>query len=284
MILRPQEYFTIARGLEDHTDSVTYYVRAVVRNARTDALIDTVDLTNQGTRRFSKPWQVPADTSGEGFYILVTTTVYTDSAYTTKSANYGEKFDTYLVQERINPNLGNGGGAEVDYKKVRKIVQEEINKIPKQEMPIFNYELILSEIRLLNREFPEVDLKPLLDKIVVLGSIINSTEKILSKKIKDIPQPKPIDLSSVEERIAKVSQLIKDIPQPEKVDLSNITTQLDKIVETFRNKLTINLIKEKKEILVDTKNIKRKSYVATGNIEENKNESDKEKIRKNYVR
>src|SRR5574337_612585 len=103
MQLEPREYFTIARGLEDYTDSTTYYVRAVIRNARTDALIDTVNLTDNGNRRFTKAWQVPADPSGLGFYIIVTTTVYTDSGYTTKAENYLERFEEHLVQNRPNP-------------------------------------------------------------------------------------------------------------------------------------------------------------------------------------
>src|SRR5258707_3851150 len=101
MQLEPLEDFTIARGLEDHTDSTTYYVRAVVRDAKTDALLATVNLTDQGdAHRFSKKWQIPADQTGQGYYLLITTSVYTDSGYTTKSSNYGDKDETYLVMRR----------------------------------------------------------------------------------------------------------------------------------------------------------------------------------------
>ncbi len=54
MQLNPHEQFTIVRQIEDHTDSSTYYVRAVVRNAKPDALLATVNLTDQGSRRFSE--------------------------------------------------------------------------------------------------------------------------------------------------------------------------------------------------------------------------------------
>src|SRR6185369_1823353 len=113
MQLEPQQFYTLARGLEDHTDSGTYYVQAVVRNARTDALIDTVNLTDNGNRRFTKPWLAPADPTGLGLDILITYTVYTDSGYTTKAENYGEKFDEHTVLRRMNPNLHSGGGADV---------------------------------------------------------------------------------------------------------------------------------------------------------------------------
>src|SRR5437879_1246261 len=96
--LEPLELYTIARGLEDHTDSTQYYVQAVIRNAKTDALIATVQLTDQGDQhRYSKAWQVPQDQTGLGFYLLIETSVYTDSGYTTKSQNYGDKYETYLV-------------------------------------------------------------------------------------------------------------------------------------------------------------------------------------------
>jgi hypothetical protein len=189
MQLRPREYFTIVRQLEDHTDSSTYYVQAVVRNARTDALIETVNLTDQGSRRFSKPWQVPADTSGEGFYISILTSVYTDSGYTTKSPNYGEKIDTYLVQDRVNPNLGIGGAVDIDYKKVRQIVQEEIANIPAPPQP------------------PRVDLSK-------LDTILEGISAIR------IPEPQKLDLSPV-------LAAIKALPKPKDIDLSPVLKALD---------------------------------------------------------
>src|SRR5438552_2121522 len=123
--LNPLEDFTIARGLEDHTDSTTYYVRAVVRNAKTDDAIATVTLDDKGDgHRFTKKWQVPADQTGLGFYILVMTSVYTDSGYTTKSPNYGDKYETYLVQSRMNPVID---VPQIDYKGIRKMIQEELD-------------------------------------------------------------------------------------------------------------------------------------------------------------
>src|SRR5437879_3576262 len=122
--LYPQEEFVIARGLEDHTDSSTHYVQAVVRNVKTDTLIDTVQLTDQGNRRFSKKWQVPADPTGLGFWILITSTVYTDSNYTTKDANYGERFEEHFIEARQH-NHG-GGGSDIDYKKIEKLMQDQL--------------------------------------------------------------------------------------------------------------------------------------------------------------
>jgi len=241
MQLRPREYFTIARGLEDHTDSGTYYVRAVIRNAKTDTLIETVDLTDQGNRRFSKAWQVPADTSGEGFYILVTTTVYTDSAYTTKSGNYGEKFDTFLVQDRVNPNLGVGGagGPDIDYKKVRSILKEEIGSIPTPKES-------------------DVDLRP-------LTSAIHD----LSVKVGTISRPQAVNLKPVLDALDAVKHAIQGIPKPEPIDYTPIIDAAASVAETasqleasaqradpFYNNIAKILVEDRSEIEALMKDVK----------------------------
>jgi len=185
MSLDPREWFTIARGLEDHTITTTFYVRAVVRNARTDELIDTVDLTDSGDHhRYSKAWQVPADSSGLGFYILVTTSVYTDAAYTTKSSQYGDKYDTYLVQDRVNAMHGGGGaGSDVDYKRIQKMIDEAILRVPVPEKP----EKVVIP--------PSPDLKP------VLEAILSARDAILG----GFPEQKAVDLSPI---LAKLDMAI----------------------------------------------------------------------------
>lgn len=189
MQLSPREYFTIARGLEDHTDNTVFYVRAAIRNARTDALIDTINLTNQGdNHRYSLPWQVPADTSGQGFYILVTTSVYTDSGYTTKSSIYGDKFDTYLVMERANPNQGIGGGDSVDYKKIQKMVKEAVAEIPKPEKA---KEVVL----------PDFSLQPVISAIDAVRVRLDTLK---------FPEQKPVDLSGVMAKLEEVLSVASD--------------------------------------------------------------------------
>ncbi len=212
MQLQPQEYFTIARGLEDHTDSATYYVRAVIRNARTDALIDTVNLTNQGDGyRFSREWQVPADTSGQGFYLLITSSVYTDSGYTTKASNYGDLYDTYLVQDRTRRIGGGWSGISVDYEKIKKIIIEEIQKLPRVdeiEFPKFEVPKF--------PEIPKVDLQPVMREIGAVKKLIDNLEFPV------IPKPEKVDLQPL-------VNLIK------KIDLSNTESNLAKLISYFDN-------------------------------------------------
>lgn len=202
MQLHPREQFTIVRQIEDHTDSATYYVQAVVRNAKTDALLATVNLTDQGSRRFSKTYSVPVDVSGQGFYISVLTSVYTDSGYTTKSQNYGDKMDIYLVQDRVNPNLGSGGGgSDVSYKKIREIVREEavaavkaIN-IPEAKVVTVTKEVV-REVKVptaVDIKFPSQ--KPILDAIKAVG------KKVDEKPVTEIPEVHEMDMTPMMEKI-----------------------------------------------------------------------------------
>lgn len=214
MQLRPREYFTIARGIEDHQDNAAYYVRAVVRNGRTDALIETVDLTNQGdNHRYSYPWQVPADPQGEGFYIIITTSVYTDSGYTSKSELYGDKYDTYLVQERMNPLLGmGGGGADVDYKKVRKIVEEVVSgavqSLPKPEKV----------------DISPTDLSEVMQGIVSLGQSIQNIR---------IPEQEKVDFSQI---LSKLDEVIRVCS--EKEFLNDHLEKLGEVIEQMKQTLS----------------------------------------------
>lgn len=124
MKLEPGRYFAIVRQLPDPNDSGTYYVRAEIRNAEDDTLIERVELIDRGNRRFSKKWQVYPNVPSEGLYISILTTVYTDSGYTTKSDLYAEEMETYQV--KTEPvSFGGGGGSGVSADMVRKIVREE---------------------------------------------------------------------------------------------------------------------------------------------------------------
>jgi len=128
MILRPQQTKTIARQIGNHLDSNTYYVQAKVRNSLTDELLATVNLDDKGGQRFTGNWLVAQDSTGLGFDIDITTSVYTDSGYTTKSANYADETNEYRV-EVLQTSFGGGGGADINYKRVREIIKDELDKL-----------------------------------------------------------------------------------------------------------------------------------------------------------
>lgn len=176
MNLQPLDHFTIVRQLNNPFLTDTYYVQAVIRNAYTDVIIDTLNLTDKTGQRFKKDWTVVADPVGLGFYISIVTSVYTDSGYTTKSTDYGDEENTYLVAQR-NSNTGGGGGG-VSMRDVREVIREEIGKIEFPKFPAIptpkEYEMrweevlgVLSDIKQNIKDKPEAkeDYSPILSKI-----------------------------------------------------------------------------------------------------------------------
>lgn len=230
--LSPQETFPIVYTLSDPGDTSTYYVRAVMRNSVTGAIIrvnnlNYINLTDQGNRRFSKNIQAPTDSSGQGLWIDIVVSVYTDSGYTTKSLNYQELETKYLVQQRWNMALNGGAGgfintgkaetnsSTINYKKLKEIILEAmleaLNALP-------------------TTDIPEFDLSPVLAKLSLLEPIIRAI------KIPDpIPQ-KPIDLGPVLRAIGAIKET--DLtPVLEKIDAIDIPVQKDPVIVDQKNLL-----------------------------------------------
>ena len=212
MQLEPREKFVVVRQIDDHTDPDTQYVSAQIRNALTDAVIESrLDLTDQGSGRHSKEWQVTEDVQGLGFYISIVTTVYTDSARTTKNENYGEQQQTYLVQSRTVPGGGGSlGGAGVDL----EVLRDMLTKIVR------------------GMKFPEAEkLAPLMKEVNnVLEALPGRVAEII-----DIPEPveqKEVDfaplITALDARTLKVLEAVAgiDIPEHEKVDLSELLSEV----------------------------------------------------------
>lgn len=200
MRLEPQETFTIARQIGRHTDTSTYYLQAVIRNSRTDEVLDTVNLEDQGNQRFTQDWQVPADPSGQGFYIDITTSVYTDSSYNNKSPNYADETETYLVQRRYNPNLGGGGGYNFTPDEVRGIIKEEVQKALTGQDKV--------DITPVSQR-----LKALMDRVEGMDQFqdVKGELQAIRSEVQSLSSPN--DYSS---RLASIEQAIKDLPEPQK--------------------------------------------------------------------
>ena len=130
MQLIPGRNFTVVRQIGNHTDAGTYYVRAVIRDAYSDAILDTLDLVDKTGQRFKKDWLVPVESSGLGKFISIVTSVYTDAGYTTKSDNYVDEENTYLWAVLPSQHGGAMQSEKFNYNKVKKIVDEAIASIP----------------------------------------------------------------------------------------------------------------------------------------------------------
>jgi hypothetical protein len=177
-------------------------------------------LTDNGNRRFTKAWRVPSDPTGEGRDILITYTVYTDSNYTTKADNYGEKFADYRI-EHMPKNLG-GGGVDVDYKKIRAMVDEVVSTrlkgLPtpeKVDMPnmAFHIQPVLNAIAGLRNDIEAIEL-PETD-----FSGVEFRLDTLDKAVKAIKIPKT-DLAPVLDAISALQEAIEPYTDQTSQDLS----------------------------------------------------------------
>lgn len=185
VVLHTAANFTVVRQIANHTDSTTYYVRAVIRNAYTDVILATLDLEDKGDQRFKKDWKVPNDPSGEGFYVSIVTSVYSDSNYTTKSENYGDEENTYLVEDRVLAGRGAGGGG-ADSRTVRRILKEELENFAPEPVKLPSFpkdrtDEVLKQIKelavSLKPEKPEkVDLFPIQSALLELYRAIDKKE------------------------------------------------------------------------------------------------------------
>ncbi len=114
MQINPNEVIELAVLISDTTDTSTYYTRAVVRDTARNVVLDTVNLTRSATnsRRFYGSTRAPSVNSSNGYWIDITTTIYTDSGYTTPAAAYGEEITRYMVAPRWTVAQGGGGSGD----------------------------------------------------------------------------------------------------------------------------------------------------------------------------
>jgi hypothetical protein len=138
MILIPGTTHTITWTRQNLLDEATYYVRAVIRDVRTDEILSTVTLTEIASGRFSGSWSVVQDKSNRGREIDIEKTVYEDSGYTTPSAVYGRWVERYTVLDIKQSNNTGGSSAQrhaVDYSLIAQMIENAVKRIPPPEKP-----------------------------------------------------------------------------------------------------------------------------------------------------
>ena len=217
MQISPQQKFVISHQLASAFDEGTYYVQAVVRNAITDTVIDTINLTHKGNQRYTADWYPPADPTGRGLEITMTVSVYTDSGYSTLSTVYATSHETHIIQERYNTSMLMGsGGSDVSYKKIQDIVRDELEK---QDF---------SEIKLAIQS--------------VLSGFSDFKEKVdrtITKKI-DVE----VNVSEIKKEMRALLDAVQSIKIPEQKEvnfkpilssLENINTSLTQLKDVYRN-------------------------------------------------
>jgi len=189
--INPASTFPITRIITNHLETDTLYVRAVIKDAVNDTILETVDLDDKGSYYYRTNWKVVWDNvMARGRYITITTSVYTTNSYTTKSPNYGDELQIYVVQERWDSSKIIGGGYNgITTKDVEKVIKKEIDKLkfpkvkdvkfPKQTEYGANFKDItkgLTDIKVLVDGLPTQnnDLSPLIDKLDTLFKTLNN--------------------------------------------------------------------------------------------------------------
>jgi len=209
--ISPAEAFDIFYFIRNHTDATTYYVRALVYDVRTGELLTTVSLSPSATnaRLFITTLQAPADPVGIGRNIVAIATVYTDSSFSTKSPDYEEQEQYFLIRA-VSPLAIGGGG--VDMRQMRELVEDALDarleKLPKPEkLPEMPFEAVFGAIGAVQREVNRIpkehfDPAPIIEEIRMVG-----------EKVDAIPVPDVVDLSPVFSRLDRVAATLDGLPK-----------------------------------------------------------------------
>ena len=250
-ILIPGTSDQITWSIQNLQDTTTYYVRAVIRDVRTETILKTLNLTDLGNGRFSGVWNVPQDGSGFGREIEIEKTVYEDSGYTVPSGTYGRWLDRALIFNLANrlPSTGGYGGHtnQVDYKEIARIIKKEVETAM---MPMID-----SENK--EKETP-IDLSPVLQSLKMISSglsglatrisamevkddntheefdsIINDVMRI-KDDIKSTIESSNSDLrAEFETKISEITSIIKEIEKKDRTDLAQVEKKMEKQIASI---------------------------------------------------
>ena len=222
--IQPREYFPITRLLIDPLDSATYYLRAVIKNAKTGSTIDTVSLPQISGRYYGTTWQTPADSTGRGLFLLITVEVYTDSGFTTRAENYYDEVQMYLVYDRFNfvqglatqisALIGPVGGEDIDYKKLEKILRKCLKdgiKFPEQKAS--DLKPVLTAIAAVDRKVDKIPTEKVEQKEADLKPVLTALEsglKALGEAVAKIPTEKAnLDLAPALEAFKELRDILE---------------------------------------------------------------------------
>lgn len=248
MQYRPNEIVGISHLITDPLDVGLYYVRAVLRDSRTNATIRSVDLTrdSSNTRRFYGEIQMPDVQQSQSRSVDITTTVYTDSGYTTQSEEHQEVSNMYIVAERWNEAMGFGGGGGISRKDVREVVTEILSKVRAED------EKKANEKKTEDRpvKLPESVVELMKDTLVAVRSAeeslknavsesdsrenVKSAKEMLEKAAKSIP----------EEVKASMRMLMKDMQRSDRSEASEKVDSATKKMTEENKSLIEEMIKQ----------------------------------------
>lgn len=213
--ISPSENFDIYYFLRNPTDATMYYVQAVIYDIRTGAILKTVQLTQSlnNSHLFAAITAAPADPQGVGRNIVAVATVYIDSAYTTKSSDYEEQEQYFLVKTPSPIVVGGGGFDMRQFKEtldasLRAIVKSEIAAAEQAEPEPLPFDAVFGAIGALQREINRIP------KDAPDLSQIKAALDTLKSQISELPEPNDeTDLSPVLESLSEIRNALDSIAQ-----------------------------------------------------------------------
>lgn len=232
MQVEPQNTIPLLYQITDPSDSTVYFIRATVYDSLTRNVLATQNLVSRGGGLWSSTIVPPVDSTGLGRHIHVIIKVYTDSGYTTLSSAYNQQIDKYLVKSSSRFGGGGGGGQEIDYDKIKKIVDasvtEKINSEQKINDVISGLLLKLSSI--------QDSIKSLEDSSKEDDSAEEDTNQMES-------EDKPIDFSPVKEELksiessllGKLEEIETQIPKDNSISIKELGNRINMVMDMIKN-------------------------------------------------
>lgn len=221
--LNPAETYVVNRILKDWADPTTYYVQAKVYDAGNRAVLETLNLTDNGSRWYSKSYRVP-DTgqTRDGRRLIVITSVFTDSGYSVRSNNHYDEVEEILVLQHLDASVAFGGGGGFDYDTIARLFKTILEEALKPKE--------LAEGEVAEVEEP-IELKitrcmeAFASKLLAPLAEIKGAVDVLPKEFKQ----EKVDLAGVLEMLDHTARMVAAIPtKHEKVDLDSVVDKFGK--------------------------------------------------------
>ena len=276
--LVPNQQFPFVWQLGDPADTNTNYVQIVVSYSASSKVITTLNLTDKGNQKFVGSFLVPSDITGNGYYLDIKISIYSDSGYTTLSPNYPIASIQYFVNTPISAMAFNGGGDGIDEGTLIKILEKMLGKH-------------IGGLKFPKYEQKEIDFSPLYNKHdMVIEMLMNHSKyhknthamiDSVHQTIKGRPvfeKSEPTDLYPAIEGIQNLSKSLADLEERLSKRHADFEKALDKrhsdLAESMKKDTSEHISAEVKKTISEMKGEIFQIHVAPTPKPEKKTEMD----------
>lgn len=241
MIIAPQKQYRIPYKINNPSDSNTYYVQSVITEAVSGRVLATLNLVNDGTNFWSALWNTPADPSGTGYQIIISTTVYADSNYSQVSLVYGTQVDDHIIKDIAGLRVPTAGpGNSVDYKRLEKLIRDIVLEIPKTEIPFqekIDYDAVEDIVQRHKLVFPPpIDYSNHFEDLKHHITKNNKTEEI-KNHVTEVTG-KQVTIDDFKAHIEKLQQFINEFSEADQAGRNGMKQELQEMMERVNKRLS----------------------------------------------